>query len=306
MLFAVSLFVSSRIEPRLEALARNIRGNPGLLRIIVAFLRRLEWAFFIVLLGMALALMRALAWPGRDYIVYVALLLALAWLVIAVLSRSVRNRMMARFISIAGWSYVAITILGITSEAAAFLDSVGFSVGDVRISALLLIKTVALLGVTLWLAVSVGNFLDRRIQSNEDLTPSFRVLIGKVLKITLIVVAGFVAMSGIGIDLTLFTVFSGAIGVGIGFGLQKVVSNFISGLIILLDRSIKPGDTISLGDTFGWIRELRARFVSVVTVNSSFPTKILLPGKSSTGPIPTISCASISPLACLTMPTPMR
>ena len=67
MLFAVSLFVSSRIEPRLEALARNIRGNPGLLRIIVAFLRRLEWAFFIVLLGMALALMRALAWPGRDY-----------------------------------------------------------------------------------------------------------------------------------------------------------------------------------------------------------------------------------------------
>tara|TARA_R110000787_G_scaffold9353_13_gene32799 strand:+ start:6626 stop:7945 length:1320 start_codon:yes stop_codon:yes gene_type:complete len=265
VLFAVSLFVSSRIEPRLEALARNIRGNPGLLRIIVAFLRRLEWAFFIVLLGMALALMRALAWPGRDYIVYVALLLALAWLVIAVLSRSVRNRMMARFISIAGWSYVAITILGITSEAAAFLDSVGFSVGDVRISALLLIKTVALLGVTLWLAVSVGNFLDRRIQSNEDLTPSFRVLIGKVLKITLIVVAGFVAMSGIGIDLTLFTVFSGAIGVGIGFGLQKVVSNFISGLIILLDRSIKPGDTISLGDTFGWIRELRARFVSVVT-----------------------------------------
>ena len=72
-------------------------------------------------------------------------------------------------------------------------------------------------------------------------------------------------MSGIGIDLTAFTVLSGAVGVGIGFGLQKVVSNFISGIIILLDESIKPGDTISLGDTFGWIRELRARFVSVVT-----------------------------------------
>jgi small-conductance mechanosensitive channel len=73
------------------------------------------------------------------------------------------------------------------------------------------------------------------------------------------------AMSGLGIDLTAFTIFSGAVGVGIGFGLQKVVSNFISGIIILLDRSIKPGDTISLGETFGWIRELRARFVSVVT-----------------------------------------
>ena len=74
-----------------------------------------------------------------------------------------------------------------------------------------------------------------------------------------------VALSSIGLDLTALTVFSGAVGVGIGFGLQKVVSNFISGIIILLDKSIKPGDTISLGDTFGWIRELRARFVSVVT-----------------------------------------
>jgi small-conductance mechanosensitive channel len=72
-------------------------------------------------------------------------------------------------------------------------------------------------------------------------------------------------MSGLGIDLTAFTVLSGAVGVGIGFGLQKVVSNFISGIIILMDESIKPGDTISLGETFGWIRELRARFVSVVT-----------------------------------------
>jgi small-conductance mechanosensitive channel len=79
------------------------------------------------------------------------------------------------------------------------------------------------------------------------------------------VIAVVAAMSGLGIDLTAFTVFSGAVGVGVGFGLQKVVSNFISGIIILLDRSIKPGDTISLGDTFGWIRELRARFVSVVT-----------------------------------------
>ena len=78
-------------------------------------------------------------------------------------------------------------------------------------------------------------------------------------------IASLVAIAGIGVDLTVFTVLSGAIGVGIGFGLQKVVSNFISGIIILLDRSIKPGDTISLGETFGWIRELRARFVSVVT-----------------------------------------
>jgi len=82
---------------------------------------------------------------------------------------------------------------------------------------------------------------------------------------TLIALAALIALASVNIDLTVFAVLSGAIGVGIGFGLQKVVSNFISGIVILLDRSIKPGDTISLGETFGWIRELRARFVSVVT-----------------------------------------
>jgi small-conductance mechanosensitive channel len=124
---------------------------------------------------------------------------------------------------------------------------------------------IVFVGILLWVAIGLGNFVDRQLQNAEDLTPSLRVLLGKVLKIALIVTATLVGLSGLGIDLTVFAVFSGAIGVGLGFGLQKVVSNFISGIIILMDRSIKPGDTITLGETFGWIRELRARFVSVVT-----------------------------------------
>jgi small-conductance mechanosensitive channel len=117
----------------------------------------------------------------------------------------------------------------------------------------------------MWAAFSTGNFLDKRIQKAEELTPSLRVLLGKILRIALIVFAVMLGMQLLSIDLTALTVLSGAVGVGIGFGLQKVVSNFISGMIILLDESIKPGDTITLGETFGWIRELRARFVSVVT-----------------------------------------
>ena len=91
---------------------------------------------------------------------------------------------------------------------------------------------------------------------------SQRASIGRIAVIT---IAVLVAMSGLGIDLTALTVLSGAVGVGIGFGLQKVVSNFISGIIILMDQSIKPGDTITLGETFGWISSLGARYVSVVT-----------------------------------------
>ena len=77
--------------------------------------------------------------------------------------------------------------------------------------------------------------------------------------------AFFIGLKAVGFDLTGLAVLSGAIGVGLGFGLQKVVSNLVSGVIILLDKSIKPGDVISLGDTFGWIDSLGARYVSVVT-----------------------------------------
>ena len=146
----------------------------------------------------------------------------------------------------------AVSVLGIASDVVAVLEDLGFSLGQTRISAWLLLQALLLLGVALWIALTLSNFLDHRLQRSDELTPSLRVLLGKLIRISLMVLAVVIAMSGLGIDLTVFTVFSGAVGVGVGFGLQKVVSNFISGIIILLDRSIKPGDTISLGDTFGW------------------------------------------------------
>lgn len=265
LLFLAARLISSHLEQRLEAQARNIKGRPSLLRFTVIVLRRMNWAVFVAFLIIVLALMESLSWPDSTQLVYSVLLLSAAWWLISILSKSIRSRFLSRVFAVIGWAYVAILILGISPEAAELLDSAGFSIGNVRVSILLIVKAFFILGAALWAAVSIGNSLEQRIQRSEELTPSLRVLVGKVLKISLIIFAALVAVSGIGIDLTVFTVLSGAIGVGIGFGLQKVVSNFISGIIILADRSIKPGDTISLGDTFGWIRELRARFVSVVT-----------------------------------------
>jgi small-conductance mechanosensitive channel len=92
-----------------------------------------------------------------------------------------------------------------------------------------------------------------------------RVLTVKFLQIVLFGAAFFIGLKAVGFDLTGLAVLSGAIGVGIGFGLQKVVSNLVSGVIILLDKSIKPGDVISLGETFGWVEELGARYISITT-----------------------------------------
>jgi small-conductance mechanosensitive channel len=266
VLLLVSRLAAWRIRPKLETLVRGMQSpDHKLLRLIIVCLRRLDWIFFVVLAGIALLLMRTFAWPGSEYVVSTVLLLALAWLVIGLLAQMIRSRSLRSLVVVLVWCFVALVLLGIEDEAALLLDAAGFSVGSFRISLLLIVKVFVFLGVLLWLSITTGNFIEKRLQNVEDLTPSLQVLLGKVIKIALIVTATFVGLSGLGIDLTVFTVFSGAIGVGLGFGLQKVVSNFISGIIILMDRSIKPGDTISLGETFGWIRELRARFVSVVT-----------------------------------------
>jgi small-conductance mechanosensitive channel len=238
---------------------------PGLLRVIVAFLRRFEWLFFIILLGSAYIGTSVVSWPASNYLIYAVLLLASAWLLISVVSHTIRKRTVRAVFAWAAWLFVAAKILGITDDVANLLDQAAFSLGNFRLSILGAIKAALLVGVVLWISVTAGSFFDQRIQKVDELTPSLRVLLGKIVRITFIFVAVLVAISGLGIDLTALTVLSGAVGVGIGFGLQKVVSNFISGIIILLDQSIKPGDTIELGETFGWIRELRARFVSVIT-----------------------------------------
>jgi small-conductance mechanosensitive channel len=116
-----------------------------------------------------------------------------------------------------------------------------------------------------WLAILVGRFADTKFKSSEDLNPSLQVLLGKLVKAVLVITAILAALSMVGIDLTALAVFSGAIGLGIGFGLQKVVSNLISGFILLVDKSIKPGDVISVGDTYGKINELAARYASVIS-----------------------------------------
>ena len=264
-LFLVAYALSWWASPRLEARAREIRGWPSILRLIAILLRRLVWITFVVLMTIAFVLVQAIGWPARGQLLSTVLLLALAWLVISVVSQAIRSRALGRVFAIVVWIYVAATILGITENIAGVLDNLGFQIGEFRLSLLWFLKAILFLGILFWLAFSIGNFLDQHIQRSQELTPSLRVLTGKILRITLIIIAGVAWLSAIGVNLTVITVFSGAIGVGIGFGLQKVVSNLFSGIIILLDRSIKPGDTISVGETFGWIRELRARFVSVVT-----------------------------------------
>ena len=122
-----------------------------------------------------------------------------------------------------------------------------------------------MIGGLVVLARFTARVTSARVRSNEDLSPSMQVLVVKFSQVLLYGAAFFIGLRTVGVDLTGLAVLSGAIGVGLGFGLQKVVSNLVSGIIILLDKSIKPGDVISLGETFGWINSLGARYVSITT-----------------------------------------
>jgi small-conductance mechanosensitive channel len=261
----VAVLIGRMAEQRLEARIRAIHGKPRLLRFLAIVLRRTNWIMIALGLWIAVYIMRASTWPSRSYLVGLAAYLVTAWVVISILSRLIRNRSLARLVALLAWVFVALRTTGTLNDMISVMDAAAINVGDMRISVLLLVKMAVVLGILLWSAISLGSFAERQLAASNDLTPTVRVLLGKLIKIFLVIFAITIALTSVGVDLTALTVFSGAVGVGIGFGLQKVVSNFISGIIILTDKSIKPGDTISLGETFGWIRSLRARFVSVVT-----------------------------------------
>jgi len=195
-----------------------------------------------------------------------------AWIVIRLITRLIHNDFWSRVVALLAFAIATFNILGLLAPTIVWLDRIGFRLGDTRISALDMLRAAAELVLLLWLAVFVSRILEARVQRAPSLTPSLRVLTSKLIRFSLVALALVVALTSTGIDLTAFALFTGALGVGIGFGLQKPISNLISGLILLFDRSIKPGDVVELTDPadhtkqlFGWVTALNARYVSLTT-----------------------------------------
>jgi small-conductance mechanosensitive channel len=188
-----------------------------------------------------------------------------AWIVISFVSRAVSDPLWSRAIALCAWTVAALNIVGLLGPAIAFLESLAIQFGNLRISVYGVIKAGIALAILLWLANMISRLVERRINFVPTLTPSLRVLFGKLLRVTLFAIAVLAALNTLGLDLSALAIFGGALGLGVGFGLQKVVSNLVSGIILLLDRSVKPGDVIAVGGTYGWINTLSARYVSVIT-----------------------------------------
>ncbi len=262
---AVGTFIAALLRRRIDLVSLSM-GWPPLLRLMARLLLdNIGTIIFVVLVLSIRHGMLTLTWPSRSYLLGVAASLATAWVMIALVTGLIRNRFLYRLVAVSAWALAALSILGLLQPTTEALDAVAVVVGGLRITPLLAIKTIVLLMVTLWAANAVSDFLDKRVQSSTDLTPSIQVLIGKLIRLMLISFAILIVLSTVGIDLSALALFSGAVGVGLGFGLQKIVSNLVSGIILLVDKSIKPGDVISVGDHFGRVGSMGARYTSVDT-----------------------------------------
>ena len=175
------------------------------------------------------------------------------------------------------WAGFALYILGLAPEILEYFDGVGFKIGGHRISLLLIAETVIWVVLALLLALWIGHLLEERLMSASGMDMTLRVMLTKLLRALLLLVAVLVVLPVVGIDLTALSVFGGALGVGLGFGLQKIASNYISGFIILLDRSVTIGDLVTIEKHTGRLSKMTARYVVVRALDG---TEAIIPNET--------------------------
>lgn len=265
-LVVLAWVVNRMIDPKIHDWMRSREGwSKRRLRFAVHIRRRTPMMLFVLLAWLVVAILREATWPSRSYLIAAVATLATAWVFVGLASVIVENRTLRRMTKWGMWIYVTLYYLGVTDEIGEVMDNIAISTGDFRISLLDVLRAVVVTAALYALARMFSRGSAEKIRTNDDISPSMQVLAVKFIQLLFYGAAFFLGLKVIGVDLTGLAFLSGAIGLGLGFGLQKVVSNLVSGVIILLDKSIKPGDVISLGETFGWIEQLGARYVSVVT-----------------------------------------
>ncbi|WP_257555506.1 mechanosensitive ion channel family protein [Sphingobium sp. CFD-2] len=251
---AVARFASPRLRHRFRALGEALAGHlrPILRHAIAALVMALALAF----------------WPIGDFahlILSAALALSLSLLAVHILRSLAIARLAVLPIALLLFVMVLSGSSGGFAPVADMLDGVGLDLGRRRVSLLGLVSMAAIC-VALFALVRLANrIVGRSIGRAHGLDATQKLLAQKLAAIVVVVAAFFIGVDLLGIDLTAFTVFSGALGLAVGFGLQKTFGNLIAGIILLMDRSIKPGDVIVVGDSFGWVNKIGVRAVSVIT-----------------------------------------
>lgn len=237
-------------------------------RLLLHILHRMLWPLLLLITAVpALFIWTKL---GHNAIWLHLLAMAARWMILIRLVLAVVNAALPetrisdwleRFLSGALWVAFLLWISGIDNLIIQSLQSVSFSVGAVNLNLYTVLTGLIWLSLFILLALWAAKFIEVKLMESERLDINLRIVLSKIVKTLMLVFGVLIALPLIGIDLTVLSVFGGALGVGIGFGLQKVASNYISGFIILGDRSIRPGDRLTVNDFTGYVTKITSRFV---------------------------------------------
>ncbi|BBO99564.1 mechanosensitive ion channel family protein [Sulfuriferula nivalis] len=182
-----------------------------------------------------------------------------------------------RYIAWIIWSGFALHITGLLPRIERALDAVSFESGNHHFSLLLLFEALAVITLSIIASLWLAQFIESRLLRITSMDVSLRLALIKAMRTLLVIIAVLVALPAVGIDLTVLSVFGGALGVGLGLGLQKIASNYASGFIILLDRSIRPGDMITVGTSYGEVSQLNTRYTLLRALDG---TEIIIPNEN--------------------------
>lgn len=174
------------------------------------------------------------------------------------------------------WVIVALHISGFLAPALQVLEDVQFSAGKQKLNLLLLIQGALTIVVTMLVALWLSRMIELRLMASADINSNWRVIMVKLVRMVAVVIALLMSMAAVGIDITMLSVFGGALGVGLGFGLQKIASNYVSGFIILMDKSLHLGDIITISSHYGIVKELRSRYM---VLRKQDGTEIIVPNE---------------------------
>jgi small-conductance mechanosensitive channel len=263
VMLVIALWLGAQIRNQVKGLTGErwqvdllARLRDGLASVSVA----LVWA---VMLWILIAIADAIKMDNRLLTGVASL--ATAWVVIRLVAQFIPSRGWRRVFALIAWVIAALNVTGYLKEATELLRGVSFGIGQVQLSLLGVVKGAIIIALLMWVVLTVSSLAERRLAKVSGLSQSAMVLFSKLFRLTLFAVVFLIGLDTLGVDLSTLAIFGSAVGVGIGFGLQKIVANFVSGLIILLDKSIKPGDVIAVGETYGWVERLQARYASVRT-----------------------------------------
>lgn len=281
--------VRRRIEGRIATESQTPGLRTDVLRFSIAGFRRLAFpvaALLIVVAGwLALRVAGVIQRPADAQVLRLALTLLAALGGIRLLVYAMRRSLpqaawlgtFERAIATLVWLGVAAHLTGVLGDAIDALESIRLPVGRSQISVWELLMGAVSVVVTALTALWLGSTIESRLMRAETLTANSRVVLSRVIKALLLVVAVLLALSTAGIDLTVLSVFGGALGVGLGLGLQRIASNYVSGFIILLDRSLSIGDLITAADKYyGKVTQINTRYTVIKALDG---TETILPNE---------------------------